>query len=80
MLTKKDIDFLKSELTDELKDIFVTKTEFNDFKDQVFTSFDEVMGELKTIREEIVFIGHRVSDHTDRIEKLEKLHPHSPLA
>lgn len=34
------------------------------------------MGELKTIREEITVLGGRSSDHEDRIEKLEKIHPH----
>ena len=32
---------------------------------------DEVMGELKTIREEQTVQGHQLSDHEDRIEKIE---------
>jgi hypothetical protein len=32
---------------------------------------DEVMGELKTIREEQTLLSHRISDHEDRIEKIE---------
>jgi hypothetical protein len=38
-------------------------------KDEFYTKMDEVMGELKTIREEQTLISHRVSDHKNRIEK-----------
>lgn len=40
-------------------------------KDEFYTKMDEVMGELKTIREEQTLLSHRVSDHEDRIEKIE---------
>ena len=40
-------------------------------KDEFYNKMDEVMGELKTIREEQTLISHRVSDHKDRIEKIE---------
>jgi hypothetical protein len=32
---------------------------------------DEVVGELKASREEQAVLSHRVSDHEDRIEKIE---------
>jgi hypothetical protein len=38
-------------------------------KDEYYTKMDEVMGELKAIREEAAVLGHQVSDHSDRIEK-----------
>jgi len=54
-------------------------------KDDFFGKMDEVMGELKTIREEITLLGGRQSEnsdqlenHEDRISKLEKSHFHSP--
>jgi predicted nuclease with TOPRIM domain len=40
-------------------------------KDEFYTKMDEVMGELKTIREEQTLISHKVSNHEDRIEKIE---------
>ena len=40
-------------------------------KDEFYTKMDEVVGELKTIREEQTVISHRVSNHEDRIEKIE---------
>jgi hypothetical protein len=40
-------------------------------KDEFYEKMDEVMGELKTIREEQAVLGHQVADHDDRIEKVE---------
>jgi hypothetical protein len=40
-------------------------------KDEFYGKMDDVMGELKTIREEVAVLGHQVSDHDDRIEKIE---------
>jgi hypothetical protein len=33
---------------------------------------DKIMGELKTIREEVTILGHQVSRHSDDIEKLQQ--------
>ena len=40
-------------------------------KDEFYTKMDEVVGELKTIREEQPLQSHRLSDHEDRIQKIE---------
>ena len=40
-------------------------------KDEFFRKMDEVMGELKTIREEQALQSQHLSDHDDRIEKIE---------
>ena len=40
-------------------------------KDEFYTKMDEVVGELKTIREEQPLQSHKLSDHEDRIEKIE---------
>jgi hypothetical protein len=40
-------------------------------KDEFYTNMDEVMGELKTIREEQAVQGHMLSNHDDRVEKIE---------
>jgi hypothetical protein len=40
-------------------------------KDEFYTKMDEVMGELKTIREEQPLQSHRLSEREDRIQKIE---------
>src|SRR5688572_17141764 len=40
-------------------------------KDEFYTKMDEIMGELKTIREEQALQSQHLSDHDDRIEKVE---------
>ena len=40
-------------------------------KDEFYAKMDEVMGELKTIREEQAVQSHQLSNHSDRIEKIE---------
>jgi hypothetical protein len=40
-------------------------------KDDFYGKMDEVMGELKTSREEQAVLTHQVSDHEDRIERIE---------
>jgi hypothetical protein len=40
-------------------------------KDEFYSKMDEVMGELKAIREEQTVQSHQLSDHEDRIEKVE---------
>jgi len=92
MLTKQDFNTIDSivedkiktenkiqtdELRTEFNEKFVTKDEFEQLKDVVTTGFDEVMGELKAIREELTLIPHRLSDHEDRICNLEDIHPHN---
>jgi hypothetical protein len=40
-------------------------------RDQFYTKMYEVMGELRTIREEQVIQANQLSNHSDRIEKIE---------
>ncbi len=51
----------------------VTKADISHLptKDEFYTKMDEVMGELKTIREEQTVQGQHLSDHDDRIQKIE---------
>jgi predicted nuclease with TOPRIM domain len=70
-LTQKDfdqIDQLLEEKFDERLKILPTKDEF-------FSKMDEAMGELKIIREEQEIISHTVSNHENRLQNLEKIHP-----
>ena len=41
-------------------------------KDEFYIKMDEVMGELKAIREDHTVLTHQVSGHEDRIVKLEE--------
>ena len=51
----------------------VTKSDISHLpsKDEFYGKMDEVMGELKAIREEAAVLGHQVSDHADRIDRIE---------
>ena len=51
----------------------VTKADISHLptKDEFYDKMDEVMTELKTIREELALQSQHVADHDDRIEKIE---------
>ena len=51
----------------------VTKSDLSHLptKDEFYEKMDEVMGELKAIREEQPLQSHRLSNHEDRIQKIE---------
>ena len=40
-------------------------------KDEFYEKMDEVMGELKAVREEQTVLSHRVSNHEDKMHKIE---------
>ena len=40
-------------------------------KDEFYGKMDELMGELKAIREEQAVQSHQLSDHGDRIDRIE---------
>ena len=58
-------------LDEKLDEKLDGKIKYLPTKDEFYEKMDEVMGELKTIREEQTLISHRVSNHEDRIEKVE---------
>jgi len=61
MLTKIDIN--------KLKEIFVTKDEFKDLKNDIVTFKDEILHEIIKLRDDItVIIGYRdmIEDHEQR--------------
>ncbi len=77
-LTQKDLKDIE-EIVDRKVD---EKTKLLPTKDEFFGKMDEVMGELKTIREEQSVMVGQISDTIDRVEKLEEVHPngkHSTL-
>lgn len=67
-LSEKDIQILE----DRLKEIFATKEEFQKYRSDLFDKLDAILKEVQAGREEQTLIAHRVSDHEDRIEVLEK--------
>lgn len=69
--TKQEVENIAKSIKDRLEDIM--------------NMLDEVMGELKTVREEQTILASqhgRVLDLEEKTEKLEKIHPnwqHSPV-
>lgn len=81
MLTSDDIH--------KLSKVFATKEDFEKLEEKIsnlptkgefFGKMDKVIGELQTMRNEHIITGHQVSDHEDRLEALEKIHPHGTHA
>ena len=75
-LDNDDLKSLKDliEVTIDEKEL-VTKNDISHLptKEEFFTKMDEVMGELKDIREEQTVQSQHISDHEDRIEKVESV-------
>ena len=77
-LDNDDLKAIKDLMAETLEEVIekrelVTKSDISHLptKDEFYGKMDEVMGELKTIREEHVVQGHQLSNHEDRIEKVE---------
>ncbi len=79
MLTQKDFDQIEELLDEKLEEKFNSKLKGLPTKDEFYEKMDEVMGELKAIREEQTAAFGIQSDHSDtlanhehRLSKLEK--------
>lgn len=68
MLTQDDIKIIENIVEEKLGE----KTSLLPTKQEFFGKMDEVMGELKAIREEHALQGHTVSNHTDQLEDHEE--------
>jgi predicted nuclease with TOPRIM domain len=66
-LTQKDLDEIENIVDEKIGE----KIKNLPTKDQFFSKMDEVVGELKAIREELPSINSQLSNHEDRIEKVE---------
>lgn len=64
MLTQKDLEEVKKIVKEEVK--------YLPSKEDFATRMDEMMGELKAIREEQTLISGQLSEHSDRFEKIDK--------
>ncbi len=90
MLTKTDLLQIESvmnrrvnpfeEKVDDKFEELENKINLLPTKDEFYLKMDEVMGELKAIREEQTAQSGVLSNHSDRIEKLESLHPELPVS
>jgi len=73
-LDDQDLKAIKNliEVTIEEKEL-VTKEDISHLptKDEFYEKMDDVMGELKAVREEQSVLSHQVSDHEDRLQKVE---------
>lgn len=81
MLTQKDFHqieaIVEEKLDQKLDEKLKERLRFLPTKEEFYEKMDEIMGELKAIREEMTILTYRSSDHEDRLEKLENIHPHS---
>lgn len=68
MLTIKDLDEIEKIVEDKVKEV----TSGLPTRDEFFKKMDEVVGELKIIREEQPLINHHLDNHEDGIAKVEK--------
>lgn len=71
MLTEKDLDLIER----HLKDVFATKEEMTQIKSDLMTKLDKILKNTETTKTKIIILTHQVKGHTDRLEKLERIHP-----
>ena len=66
-------EVIKVTIDEAIEEKLVTKVDISHLptKDEFYTKMDEVMGELKTIREEQALQSQHLSDHDDRTDKIE---------
>ena len=66
-------EVIKVTIDEAIEEKMVTKDDVGHLptKDEFYGKMDEVMGELKPIREEQAVQSHQLSNHEDRIEKIE---------
>lgn len=77
MLTIRDIN----QIEERFREIFITKDEFHEaltkLKSDIFDKLDAFVKEIRDSRDERTLMSERISDHEDRITKLESAQTHS---
>ena len=68
MLTQKDFDEIEKIIDQKLDEKFDQRFKHLPTKDEFYVKMDEVMGELKVIREQQETITGKTSNHEDRPE------------
>lgn len=69
-LTFQDETTVRTIVREEVKN--EVKEQLTDFRSGVYEKLDQVIGELKAMREEQLVTSHALVKHEDRIEDLEK--------
>ncbi len=64
MLNQKDIAEIRKIVREEIGE----ETKHLPTKDEFYTKMDELVGEVKAMREEQIVISGKISEHTDSIE------------
>ena len=66
-------ELMEVTIEEAIEKSLVTKEDISHLptKDEFYEKMDEVMGELKAVREEQTVLSHRVSNHEDRMHKIE---------
>ncbi|AKM83458.1 hypothetical protein A2422_01125 [Candidatus Woesebacteria bacterium RIFOXYC1_FULL_31_51] len=78
-LTNKDINIIDNLLDRRLDKRFLEQEDkfdkkLTEFKSEFFDRIDPILKEVVASREERTLISEHLSDHSDRIETLEKIH------
>lgn len=67
ILSEADIDYLEKRLSET----FPTKEDFQTFKSDFFEKIDPILKEVVASREERIIQDKNISNHEDRIQKIE---------
>lgn len=68
MLTQQDLDEIERIVDEVVEEKLGEKTRFLPTRDEFYEKMDEVMGELKAIREEQTVFSAKVADQSDQLE------------
>lgn len=63
---KQDVELIKNDMLDKVEAMFTR------FKSDIFDKIDPILKEVIASREERVLVSAKLSDHEDRLEKVEK--------
>ena len=66
-ITVKDVDSIEN----RFREIFITKEEFAAYRSELMDKLDGILKEILASREEMTVFTYQVSNHEDRIVKLE---------
>ena len=62
-LTEKDVDYLEQ----RLRDAFVTKEEFVEYKSELFVKLDEIIKNTRDTNQEVELVENRVTKIEDNL-------------
>lgn len=71
MLTQRDLDEIEKLIDEKLDE----KIKHLPNKDEFYKAMDQIMSELKKMRETYDLAAPKISEHEDRIIALEDIHP-----